>query len=525
MPDTRVPAAFPELQMGVLVPASPIAETLDRIASLVRRGERPLDRVADVIRRNRVVLIAADHLATASDGAELARELEPFVAERIRRAAAQDAATGLLDRLGTELGIPVWGIKGLSSRADYPEPKLRELRDADVCVAGAEEALALADRLRRTVTARTMANCRGSNRPRTAGPTGSTNSRARADSPPWTSTSAPATPRATAACCRCPRRPNRACARCLRSRICGRCWATAAETCTSPSRTSTTSGSRPGRSARCRGRRTRGRRQDRCAGHAHLCRHAGRRASRRTARPSSCRPTGRPGRHTGRRAGHGAHARSLPVARAGSAASDARTVRGCCARSDRSPVPAGPRRTHVDAAAGAALGGAALGSAGCGPRPCRPVPQGGPEGGPRWRGRASALSVAAGRARSSSSGTPARRRREPRALAPPGTQVVVERPSFLGVVTAFERCGARVLQADLREALRIARPAREHLRGSPRPGATPTAGAWTGRPPTAWPASSPTAESWCRMRRTGSSPLLGSVRRACGCRARSSLGR
>ncbi|GAA0513647.1 MULTISPECIES: nucleotidyltransferase family protein [Streptomyces] len=149
MPDTRVPAAFPELQMGVLVPASPIAETLDRIASLVRRGERPLDRVADVIRRNRVVLIAADHLATASDGAELARELEPFVAERIRRAAAQDAATGLLDRLGTELGIPVWGIKGLSSRADYPEPKLRELRDADVCVAGAEEALALADRLRR----------------------------------------------------------------------------------------------------------------------------------------------------------------------------------------------------------------------------------------------------------------------------------------------------------------------------------------------------------------------------------------
>ncbi|MEU8727353.1 MULTISPECIES: pyridoxal phosphate-dependent aminotransferase [Streptomyces] len=44
-----------------------------------------------------------------------------------------------------------------------------------------------------------------------------------------------------------------------------------------------------------------------------------------------------------------------------------------------------------------------------------------------------------------------------------GRRVVVERPSFLGVVTAFERCGARVLQADLREALRIARPAREHL--------------------------------------------------------------
>ncbi|MCK1798983.1 pyridoxal phosphate-dependent aminotransferase [Streptomyces sp. XM4193] len=44
-----------------------------------------------------------------------------------------------------------------------------------------------------------------------------------------------------------------------------------------------------------------------------------------------------------------------------------------------------------------------------------------------------------------------------------GRTVVVERPSYLGVVTAFERCGARVLRAELEEALRIARPAREHL--------------------------------------------------------------
>ncbi|MBU7600090.1 aminotransferase class I/II-fold pyridoxal phosphate-dependent enzyme [Streptomyces sp. P38-E01] len=44
-----------------------------------------------------------------------------------------------------------------------------------------------------------------------------------------------------------------------------------------------------------------------------------------------------------------------------------------------------------------------------------------------------------------------------------GRRVVVERPTFLGVVTAFERCGARVLRAEFEEAVRIARPAREHL--------------------------------------------------------------
>ncbi|WP_367125819.1 nucleotidyltransferase family protein [Streptomyces phytohabitans] len=149
MPRRPAPADFPELQLGAVAPASPVAETLHRIAALVRSGVRPLDRVADVIRRNRAVLVAADHLATVPDETGLTRELEPFVAERIRRAATLDAATGLLDRLGTELGIPVWGIKGLSSRADYPEPRLRELRDADVCVTTANEALALADRLRR----------------------------------------------------------------------------------------------------------------------------------------------------------------------------------------------------------------------------------------------------------------------------------------------------------------------------------------------------------------------------------------
>ncbi|MCK1798986.1 nucleotidyltransferase family protein [Streptomyces sp. XM4193] len=149
MPNTRAPAAYPELQLGALAPAAPVAETLERIDALVARGERPLDRVADVIRRNRIVLIAADHLATADGGDQLARELEPFVQERIRRAAALDAATALLDRLGTELDIPVWGIKGLSSRIDYPRSTLRELRDADVCVGGADRAMALADRLRR----------------------------------------------------------------------------------------------------------------------------------------------------------------------------------------------------------------------------------------------------------------------------------------------------------------------------------------------------------------------------------------
>lgn len=44
-----------------------------------------------------------------------------------------------------------------------------------------------------------------------------------------------------------------------------------------------------------------------------------------------------------------------------------------------------------------------------------------------------------------------------------GRRVLLERPSFEGVAIAFERCGVPVLRAELDEALRRARPAREHL--------------------------------------------------------------
>ncbi|GAA3434176.1 hypothetical protein GCM10018954_037800 [Kutzneria kofuensis] len=49
------------------------------------------------------------------------------------------------------------------------------------------------------------------------------------------------------------------------------------------------------------------------------------------------------------------------------------------------------------------------------------------------------------------------------AFALTGRRVVVERPSFEGVATAFRRCGARVLRADIDQALRLARPAGDHL--------------------------------------------------------------
>lgn len=144
-------SAYPELQLGCLAPAAPIDVTLDRVQRLVADGVRPLDRVADVVRRNRVVLLAAHNLdgTTHPTGVALAGELAPFAAERHRRAATLARSEELLERLGVALGIPVWGIKGLASRVGYPDPALRELRDADVAVAGAPEAFALAEELRR----------------------------------------------------------------------------------------------------------------------------------------------------------------------------------------------------------------------------------------------------------------------------------------------------------------------------------------------------------------------------------------
>ncbi|WP_345029466.1 nucleotidyltransferase family protein [Kutzneria kofuensis] len=144
------PSAYPELQLGCLAPAAPVGDILARVERVVADGVRRLDRVADVVRRNRVVLLAAHNLdgTTHPTGAALVAELAPFVADRRRRAEALVRTEELLERLGVALGIPVWGIKGLASRAGYPDPALRELRDADVAVAGADEAFALAEELR-----------------------------------------------------------------------------------------------------------------------------------------------------------------------------------------------------------------------------------------------------------------------------------------------------------------------------------------------------------------------------------------
>lgn len=145
------PDAYPELQLGCLAPATPIDETLAKVQRVVADGVRPLARVSDVLRRNRIVLLAVHNLEAAEHplGRELIEELAPFAAERLRRAESLRRSEQLLEELGVALGIPVWGIKGLAARHGYPDPALRELRDADTSVATVREAFELAEELRR----------------------------------------------------------------------------------------------------------------------------------------------------------------------------------------------------------------------------------------------------------------------------------------------------------------------------------------------------------------------------------------
>ncbi|MDX8033826.1 nucleotidyltransferase family protein [Lentzea sp. BCCO 10_0856] len=139
--------SFPELSFGYV---SPRVLDAGQLLAAVDRGERTIERAADVIRRNRVVLIACDNLGRADHptAAALLAELTPFAEERHRRAANIERSHALLDELATALDIGVWGIKGLSTMHGYPDPALREMRDVDCAVYGRDEAFVLARALR-----------------------------------------------------------------------------------------------------------------------------------------------------------------------------------------------------------------------------------------------------------------------------------------------------------------------------------------------------------------------------------------
>jgi hypothetical protein len=147
----RRPVPFPELTFGYVRPRVSAAATVDRLLCPIEDGTRTPHRAADVIRRNRVVLLAHRALTPFADrpsAGRLLAELAPLAEQRHQRHAGVTRSTELLDDLARRTGIGVWGIKGLASRAGYPEPSLRELRDVDVAVAGQDEAFHLARLLR-----------------------------------------------------------------------------------------------------------------------------------------------------------------------------------------------------------------------------------------------------------------------------------------------------------------------------------------------------------------------------------------
>lgn len=60
----------------------------------------------------------------------------------------KDDVLGLLDKEARDLGIALWGIKGLAAQKRYTEPNLRDLGDLDLMVASFDAAVDLTERLR-----------------------------------------------------------------------------------------------------------------------------------------------------------------------------------------------------------------------------------------------------------------------------------------------------------------------------------------------------------------------------------------
>jgi len=139
---------LPEFATGLLSPKISTAALVERL----RATGRTHHEIALNIAGNRCVLVA-DRVLASVEQDELVRgirtELGPFLERAAARAAHIDPTVRLLDRISREHAIPIWGIKGLASRAASPDPQLRQLSDADIAVKSLEDAFYLADVLRR----------------------------------------------------------------------------------------------------------------------------------------------------------------------------------------------------------------------------------------------------------------------------------------------------------------------------------------------------------------------------------------
>ncbi len=146
-----VQVSNPEIFFGCLRPKFELQELADELTRREAAGTWSAADGAEIIRRNRSVLVAERTLREIDDhpvARALLTAVEPIAISIRQRLAAVARSMALADKLARELGVSAWGIKGLASREGYPEPGLRELRDADLAVATAEEAFLLARALR-----------------------------------------------------------------------------------------------------------------------------------------------------------------------------------------------------------------------------------------------------------------------------------------------------------------------------------------------------------------------------------------
>jgi Uncharacterised nucleotidyltransferase len=111
----------------------------------------PAETVA-LLLRHKVRMQASQHLeGLEGEIAERLRTaLRPYEVVMRERLRIVDSIVRMLNRAGRELGIPMWGIKGLVARRWYPDPTVRDLGDWDVYVHTSEEAWRVSAWLRRT---------------------------------------------------------------------------------------------------------------------------------------------------------------------------------------------------------------------------------------------------------------------------------------------------------------------------------------------------------------------------------------
>jgi hypothetical protein len=128
------------LGLGCLAAARPIVDVLDACR------EADAGAAAELFRRHKVRLLVARRLREEDDPTfePLVEAMAPHVRTAKQRAATIDDVIATLDDAGRQVGIAVYGIKGMVGRTLYDDPAVRDLGDVDVYVASERDGWTLA---------------------------------------------------------------------------------------------------------------------------------------------------------------------------------------------------------------------------------------------------------------------------------------------------------------------------------------------------------------------------------------------